>query len=200
MKNFYEEMNERIAVYGKNRDVIIKEYETKIEQVKKDIAQAEKDMQEAVKNDDINAYAEQKNIVSMKKQMLNSWEKGLNNVKNYPSMLVSEHTTIRNELQEYTFSALAEKYSKILALLNEGELLLDEFEWIVKQYYDTFEKLDSKVVGFEEDETGAKYKVLGSSASDYCSVHHKLNEIFRQDGIRSVKQILQNKIESRYFN
>ena len=200
MKKFYEEMNERISVYGKNRDAIIKEYETKIEQSKRDIAQAEKDMDEAVENDNINSYAEKKNIVSMKKQMLNSLENGLHNVKNYPAMLVSEHTALKEELKNYTLSALTEKYSKILELLNEGEVLLDEFEAIVKEYYDTFEKLDDKVAGFEEDETGAKYKTIGSSADDYCSVHPKLNEIFRHDGIHSVKQMLQNKIENRYFN
>lgn len=199
MKKFYEDMKEQIAKYGQNFDVVIKEYESKIQQVKKDIAQAEMKMNEAMKEGNLAEFTENKNVFSMKKQLLVNWEKELKMVRDYASMDASEHLALKKEVKEYTFSLLSEKYSKLLAFLNEGAVVLDEFEDIVKEYYNTIDALDEKVAGFEKDEHGVVYKVFGSQADDVCQVYHKLNEIFRNDGYRSVRAILQNKIENRYF-
>lgn len=199
MSNFYDEMNERIASFGTDYDEQASEYKTKIEQVKQEIEQAENNSVIAVNDNDLTAFTEQQNVISMKKQQLDNLEKGLNSLVNYPAMSVAEHTAIRNELKEHTMSVLAEKYEKILELLDEGAIVLGEFEEVVKEYYATFTRLDGKTHGHEADETGAKYRKFASM--DVCALYPKLNEVFRNySEIHSLRGVLKNKIKNRSFN
>lgn len=193
MVNYYDDLISRIGEYGKGREEKQIETDAKIAAVKQELEQAEKDVAAALDSGDAVSYGEKVNICNMKKAQLDRLNKAMESFTVKPVMSAAEHSAFRKELRDHMTGEAETAYKKLLSLLDEGETVIREYQEAIKKYYRAYEILDSKVADFEADDSGARYEKFASC--DTMGVKGAILDVFCNDSIGSVKQIIQHCIE-----
>ena len=194
MVNYYDDLISRIGEYGKGREEKQLETDAKIAAVEQELEQAEKAVAAALDSGDAVSYGEQANIRNMKKAQLDRLHKEMETFTVKPVMSAAEHSAFKKELCDHVRGEAETAYKKLLALLDEGDAIIKDYQNTIKQYYRAFETLDGKVLEFEADDSGARYSKF--AGENTLNVDRKILDVFCDNHtIGSVKQHLQRCIE-----
>ena len=192
---FYEDFIQKVEDIGADAEDIIAEVNTDMEAVNDNIRSAKEALEAAYQNGDASEYMRLKAVIEMNEIRLTELKQQLKTMDVDAPMTAAEHKQLVDELKNHTIDEVAGKYRQLSELLKSGAAVLSEMDEIIRKYYRAFTALDSKVLDFETDNTGAKYRTFSSA-----DTHKKLNDVeqvFYGKGIHSIRYALEHAIKSK---
>ena len=192
---FYEDFTQKVAPIGTDTTDAIKEIKVDMEVVNDNICSAKEALEAAYQNGDASEYMRLKAVIEINEIRLIELEKKVATAKGNEPLTAAEHKQFVDELKNHTVMEVTDKYNQLLKLLDSGKTVLSELDEIIRKYYAAFSLLDTKVIDYEADSTGAKYRTFSSA-----DTHKKLNDVeqvFCGKGIHSIRYALKHAIESK---
>lgn len=192
---FYEDFTQKVAPIGTDKEDAIREIKVDMEVVNDNICSAKEALETAYRNGDASEYMRLKAVIEINEIRLIELEKKVATAKGNEPLSAAEHKQFVDELKNHTVMEVTDKYNQLLKLLDSGKTVLYELDEIIQKYYAAFSLLDSKVLDFETDSTGAKYRTFSN-----MDVHRKLDSVervFLKKGMHSIRNAIEHAIESK---
>lgn len=164
--------------------------EEEIASVQDEIEQAKVSAEQAADNgkaNDFQKYAAQQAMLSHKLEKL----KAEQTATIYPPISALEYGNIKNKLKDTMLKIKAEKYKKLLKVLDQGQEVIHELEAAIKEYNSTHQELQYLINGSDNDSEGNEYRLFG--ITDTFSVDKRLTDIFcESQSIHCIRCYLEN--------
>lgn len=164
--------------------------EEEIASVQNEIEQAKASAEQAAddgKANDFQKYAAQQAMLSHKLEKL----KAEQTAAIYPPITALEYGNIKNELKDTMLKIKAEKYKKLLKVLDQGQEVIHELEAAIKEYNSVHRNLQHILGSADTDSKGNEYPLFG--ICDIFSVDKRLTEVFcDSQSIHCIRCYLEN--------